>query len=783
MATETTQKIAEILLRIKDDPASFKRAEASFGKLRQSVVKEAEKIEQAGKKTASVGTLLDKEFAKVARQKYIDNLTRDVIKAKKGTDEWTASLKKLEQELQRVGATEDEIQGVTGNIAGAGPRRLSPRLATLGREVRALPAVGIPGAGALTTDAVGKVTAALASLPPVALPVLAIVAALGAGFVALEASMEGSKRAVDAAASANQEFFEFTGTTEEAKKKVAELNETLGKQRLELSTIDAAFAAAGNGISAEVDRINGILGDVKLFDKSTADGIKALFGGLADITSADDALVKRADELRTAISNNEAIVARFVDELQRGGFTINDLRAAEAELDAQRVQSEATIAQLAEQRASLLRQEGQTVSQLTEDRIVADLREQQDWNLQREAAQKAHDDRMLAIDEQGQERLESIRKQGADRLVQAEAAIAKLGLSLADIDVQLGKDRAKINNDFMRGEIDDLEKYRKEEAKRQQDYNKERLRRIEDLQDELLSAEEGNDVIRFIAAQRQGEKDLRRMAEDADEETRERQEQFEEEREIARQRHDERLAEIEEAAAQRKADIQEQIIEREAAKQQLIQDIADQLAAEKLRIEETKKAEQLAFEERRKAEEDARDLRQRREDEDQARADLRRQNALSQQLADIDRKSLAEQRAIQAVIDKVSLLRTIAAGFGNGSSGSSTGTNSSYTNPGSGGGGGGTLNPGGTAFRIGGVIRQKTIAMMGERPGYHEAIIPFRPSRGLAAEMGSMGMGGQVFNISLGDIGAGVSKVEVEGYIKQGIRETYKGFMDARKPG
>jgi hypothetical protein len=57
----------------------------------------------------------------------------------------------------------------------------------------------------------------------------------------------------------------------------------------------------------------------------------------------------------------------------------------------------------------------------------------------------------------------------------------------------------------------------------------------------------------------------------------------------------------------------------------------------------------------------------------------------------------------------------------------------------------------------------------------------FRKSEGPQSAFG--GMGGQVFHISLGDIGAGLSKVEVEGFIKAGIRETYKGFMDARSPG
>lgn len=52
-------------------------------------------------------------------------------------------------------------------------------------------------------------------------------------------------------------------------------------------------------------------------------------------------------------------------------------------------------------------------------------------------------------------------------------------------------------------------------------------------------------------------------------------------------------------------------------------------------------------------------------------------------------------------------------------------------------GGGGAV-----AFAPGGIVTKPTVALLGERRGYHEAVIPFRPADGIAKAIKDLGLGG-----------------------------------------
>ncbi len=742
------KRVDQIMFQFDTDKASIAKTEAAFGKLRGKVVSDIQKFEKELQQSASLTNKLSQEVNKLANQKAIDKLTKDVTKAKEGTDKWKKALQELEAQLKKVGATEDQIQGVAGNIAnaGSGRKRIAAGVGAAAISIRNQAAIQTPLG--ISTDAIAKMVALLANLSPVAVPFLAVLGGIAAVFVGLEITLADSKKALNEATAANKAYFELLGdgsTTDDAKKKLQELNAEIANNAAELATIENAFASGFKGAQSQ-------FGDA---------GAKVLtFVG--QLTTTDDKLAGRADELRSSLADQEATAARLRAELEKGSFTINDVIKAEEELTKQRETSAKALEQLADQRNDLLQREGQQVAQLTEDRIVADLRELADWNAQREDQLEAHVDNIAGIDEQGQERLAQIHASGIDKIASIDKRIGDLYDDLAGLESDGADKREKVNRDYMREEITELEKFRKDESGRTRDYYKDRERLLQDLNDTLLDAEQENDVVAFVAAQKAAEKELRRNQEDFDLETQDRQSDYLAQRAVEQQQLQEKLADIQTEADVRRAEIQERIAEQQAAKAQVILDIQDQLAAERARILQSKIDAQAAFDEARKRDEEAFAKRQQREAEDEARSDLRRTNALNTQLADIKIKEAAEQAAITSLLVKVNQLKAVIAtmNVGGGSStaggqggasfsGNGTGTNASYTNP----GGGGKFNP--FAFAGGGIATQPTYGVFGERPGYNEALVPFRKSEGIENAIQRLGLGGESVVINLnGDIGS-----------------------------
>jgi len=73
----------------------------------------------------------------------------------------------------------------------------------------------------------------------------------------------------------------------------------------------------------------------------------------------------------------------------------------------------------------------------------------------------------------------------------------------------------KINSDFMANSLKETSDFLDNEQKEQKTANKERIRLLRDLNDSLFNAAASNDVVAFLNAQRQGNKDLDRQKEDA----------------------------------------------------------------------------------------------------------------------------------------------------------------------------------------------------------------------------------------------------------------------------
>lgn len=749
----TDQRVAEVLLRISFDKQGNARVKAGLADVESSI----KKVEKATSQVASVASQLSAEYAKVGRQKEIDKIADAAVKAGRKTKDWNVELEKAAANLKKIGASDSEIAGVGQTIGGAANQRskLSGGLASLGREVRALPAVAIPGAGGLTTDAVGKVTAALASLPPVALPVLGVLGAVGAGFVALEASLSGLKRVTDAAVDANKAYFELLGsgaTTEDAQKRLDELNKTIENQETNLATNVNAFATSFEGLQEQI-----------------GDAGARFITGLLNISSVDDKLTGQTDELRDSLEANKAEAARLTSELNKNSFAANDAAAALEAYNKKVEEATPRLTQLAEQANSLRQQEAERALEITEDRRIRDEREQDQWDRNRERQETAHLERLAGIDEQGLERLAQIRQQGNDRIAAVEKEILKLNDQKSDIDKK-----------YMESERKEFEKFRKEEEKEAKEANKQRVRRLQDLNNELLDAEESNDVVAFIQAKRKGELDLQRMAEDADEQTQERQAQFDEERKLSEEKHQEELARID-----------AEIVARFEARKQIELDTQAALEAERARIQQTKDEAQAAFEEQKKLADEDRAYRLKIQDEDDARADAKRKTALDKALADIDAKTRKEAEGLGLVGDAMlKLVNAVRAGalsaIGNIlQMGNAPGNPSNAPILGSPGGGGYTP----IAFGPGGIATGPTVGMLAERPGFWEAAIPFRPAEGIGAALERLGLGGGstgpgTVNVNFnGPVGAGVNTAEVRGWVTDVvIRGVAMGIDQARQP-
>ena len=158
---------------------------------------------------------------------------------------------------------------------------------------------------------------------------------------------------------------------------------------------------------------------------------------------------------------------------------------------------------------------------------------------------------------------------------------AKAEGQIEDVEQDLAKKRDKINADYMASSLKETRNYLRAEVQAREDANKKLVRRAEDLADDLLAAEEANDVIRFIQTQRAGQKDLKRISEDASQAAQRRAEDFAVETDERLKERDIRLAEIRTEGDARIAEIRQNVRDQ---KNQLDQQIRQENAALKERL-------------------------------------------------------------------------------------------------------------------------------------------------------------------------------------------------------
>jgi hypothetical protein len=361
---------------------------------------------------------------------------------------------------------------------------------------------------------------------------------------------------------------------------------------------------------------------------------------------------------------------------------------------------------LNEQSIKLIDEFARKQSETLANRQLRDLREQQDYSIEQQRALKDHNDE-----------------------------IAKLN-----------RDADDARKDFMRDEIEATNQYQVNLNKLNTQYRREDETALSDHLSDLRTAQQNNDVIAFLQAKQQFEKDQQQKERDRSDEFRELNRQHREERRLRQ-----------EAYTQQRRDLMRQMADTRQAFAQ-----SQQQAAQ------------------------ARQLQLQRQQQDDAIADARARQALQRSLNDINLKAQAEMRAVRSVLGVVRQLEMVAsriasrAGSSSTSSMSRSASNASYQqrlqrtqlqnavrNSSSSSAAFLSHVRMGGAFARGGIVDRPTLGLVGEG-GNPEAIIPFNRSKGLQSALvdygivprGGAGSNGSVVvnfapNLTVGDIASG----------------------------
>ena len=387
-------------------------------------------------------------------------------------------------------------------------------------------------------------------------------------------------------------------------------------------------------------------------------------------------------------------------------------------------------------------------AQTLEDRQIRDLRELEDWQAQRAREAEEHQRELADIQADGNERVR-------------------------DIQSQLGD----LSSDFYTEEQDAVRQYQKDLRKLNQQYYMEDKQALDDHLADLRNAEQNNDVLAFIQAQQNFQKEKRERETNRSQDFKELNDQYQEERRLRQRNFNDRRAELQR--------------ELQLAREQTRQRISEAQQA-------FRREQQLASEERQR--------RLQRQREDDQIADARERDALRRSLQAIEAKANAEIQGANAVIRAssgiVAIANRIASAVRNagGSSGSSSGSGTRFS--------GSTalgeksyeraqrerraqraaearrvgdireLNRLGAAYAEGGIVSRPTMGLLGERRP--EMILPLRKGN-LRKDLEDFGFNtrgnsGRGINVSIAfspnmNIGELVSPSEVTNALQQFANE------------
>lgn len=369
-------------------------------------------------------------------------------------------------------------------------------------------------------------------------------------------------------------------------------------------------------VTPEVDRQAAIEETNRTLEQATADlafyqqNLDELTNGLGVFSGAALAVGRLAGA--RGIPEIEAEIARLQGVIQDANFDIARLRdettaAASAALDL--AQAEADLAEerdtkaqgaIASAIASARAQDEQALRSYADAQLAA-------LDADREAARFLDEKR--GLQERAAQQQQALKDASGGRVDQLRSAfddfLGKANVQIAEAEAEVASKRDELNAKYMADTLKETQKYLRAEVRAKEDANKALIRRTQDLNDDLLSAQEANDVIRFIQVQRQGKKDLSRMSEDVSTAAQRRAEDFalemsqhEDERKTRldelKSSADERIATIRENIRKQKDQLDEQIRQESVALKERLanaaaasrQEINDRIAAHNASINE-----------------------------------------------------------------------------------------------------------------------------------------------------------------------------------------------------
>lgn len=627
------------------------------------------------------------------------------------------------------------------------------------------------GALGMLSKAAGPASAALAG---VSLGFQAFDIISGKSTAQIEKNIAARRRELDLTNERNEML--RTGSAESIREQIAALEDQIEATE---ATRDASISAA-TAETNTLDQVRTV--SEAMLNQFLGRGLEGttIYGQAADaIRDYNEELGQQQDRLRMLQDIQDDVAAR--EKAEEAAMRVKD---AEEELISIRQEAADAAERYAEEVQRFEEDAAFNRARELEDRAIQDARDAED-----------HARELARAEEDYNKRIEDMREDHLKSLADMEE---ELGKSLADLDESLAKSIADANKDYMRNQRDELEAHIKEMARAEKAYQKERLRRLEDLNDELASAEMENDVVRFIQAQQQGAKDLKRMREDHEESQGESGQQFEERMAQAAEEHQRNLAQMREQAAEQRAEMLEQY---EEQKQAAIEALQEQLAAEKESHAESLAETKANFERQRKLEEENRAFQDARAKEDHERQLQQMRDGYQREvdaLRDREQEALSvikfggydQVRAVQSVQNSMTQAwRNIAqsavnavSGF---SSGFSGGASRSFTSGGSSGRSFFTPTGRGVFAAKGALIDRPTLMVAGEgnKP---ELVVPFDESQGIPRDvLGKLGGGGETYNFNLGSItiGDGVSEAVVRQALNDMGRTLVQAIADARAGG
>lgn len=482
---------------------------------------------------------------------------RDSVKA---VDEYARAYREASQEARAFGDVSSNLTRVSGLARSVGLGGVAD-VGMIGSDifdaVRGLEQLGpaLRGVATQIQSGIQAATGFEVSLGAIGVASGVAVVALAAGAVALAAftaANEEAVRGVQAYISAQRELANvLPGLSEDERiRRMEDLNATIQRNQERIDLLQRSYDQVTNGLGV--------------------------------LTVAADALNEQG------IQDMRVEMERLRSENLELNLVLGELRGETGQAAAAATELAEAERRLAEERDSKARGAIETAIANARGQDEQALRQYHDAQLaaldaNREAARFENEKRQLQ--ERGSQQQQALRDSSSARVSQLRAAFdeftARAEKQIESAQADILEKQAAINADYMADNLKASREYLREEVRQREDTNKALIRRAQDLADDLLSAEEANDVIRFIQTQRAGQKDLQRMSQDAGEAAQRRAEDFALETDERLAQRDQRLAEIRTEGEERIAEIRQGVRDQ---KRQLDEQVRQESVALKERL-------------------------------------------------------------------------------------------------------------------------------------------------------------------------------------------------------